>query len=66
MSAPGGVTECWIIEAVDAYDRWGLVDAPGGGSELASRTDADAALDELVRLHGWDREELRVRAIPAY
>ena len=54
----------WIIEAADAHDRWGIVDAEAGPSEFATRKAAQAALDELVERLGWDRDALRVREIP--
>lgn len=56
---------CWIIEAVDAYGKWSLVDAIGGGSEFMSKIEAEGAMDDLVYRNNWSPSELRVRAIYA-
>ena len=55
----------YIIEACDSHDRWGIVDAQGGDATFPTREAAQAALDDLVRVCGWDRDQLRVVSVPA-
>lgn len=54
----------YVIEVYTARAGW-EPEAPGLTLAYASRADAEAALRELVRETGWDRDSLCVRELPA-
>lgn len=68
-----GTAEDWIIEPAGEWVVEGIglrgwsreyVEA-SGDAVFATESDAQAALDDLVRRQGWQRDELRVRRLPA-